>query len=606
MIAAPGQIAGTSTAVEHRGGRARMEWIADGCGRTDAAVARVREELTVSTGNVPAAANNTFMSTPDNEWWITGDFPVRPGTVVEPLVDGRAAFFAMTVAFLTARSYILVAAWDICAELPLVRGSDLQIGDQDPMERERFISVLRQEGLDNHAMALWQSDHLRVVDVLGFAARRGVRVGVLLWSAMNGLGHITNAPLEQRDLLHAAGVDCLLDDSALQVTHVTEALHQKCAVVDGRVAFVGGIDLTREVTGDYDRWDTHQHPCASAERYSQRTPATHPWHDVHTRITGPAVADVRRNIAQRWADLAARHNLPVDAHWPSRLPDETPAPLTAGHEAQIIRTIPPKTYAFAPEGIAGIKQAYLRALARAQRYIYIENQYLWPEVYRGLDTLLFGGRSPDMEEVLAAMAAALRRGVSLALTLPDHPNCGRRFTDGGVEELRQWARAAGAPERLHVFTLGNSEADATAPGGTFYRPVYTHAKVAIVDDIWWTVGSANLNSRGLHSDAEINVAAADGTAARELRLRLWNEHLRSLPRETLIDPIAGLGALDAAAAANFERVRARALLEGHLLPYLTEADGKRVGVPVHHEHGWLDNLPGGVGAHSAQHADKYI
>ena len=560
----------------------------------------------MNTNSMPAPVGATSGSPSAAEWWATGDFPVRPGSMVEPLVDGRAAFFAMTVAFLTARRYILVAAWDIHARLPLVRGGDLRIGDQDPIERDRFIEVLRQEGLDDEAIALWQADQLRVVDVLGFAAKRGVKVGVLLWSAMNGFGHITNNPVEQRDELVAAGVDCVLDDSALSVTHLTESLHQKCSVVDGRVAFVGGIDLTRESGGDYDRWDTHQHPCASVERSSHRTPAMHPWHDVHTRITGPAVADVRRNIVQRWSDVAAHHNAPAEARWPSGLPDEMPDPLPGGHEAQIARTIPPHTYAFAPEGIGSIKQLYVHALSRAQRFVYLENQYLWPEVFRGLDRLLFGGRSPDMDEVMAAMAAALARGVSLAITLPDHPNCGRRYTDGAVEELRSAARAAGAPERLHVFTLGNSETDDTMLGGTFYRPVYTHAKVAVVDDEWWTAGSANLNSRGMHSDAEINVAVAEPDAARELRLRLWNEHLHTVPRDTLADPIVGLGALDAAAAANLAHVQAREPLVGHLLPYLTVADGERLGVPVHGEHGWLDNLPGGAGALSPEHAGKYI
>ncbi len=560
----------------------------------------------MDTHSTPETTRGAPIGLPATDWWATGDFPMRPGTMVEPLVDGRAAFFAMTVAFLTARRYILVAAWDIYAELPLVRGGDLRIGDQDPIERDRFIAVLRQDGLDDEAIALWQSDRLRVMDVLGFAARRGVQVGVLLWSAMNGLGHITNNPAEQRDLLRSVGVECVLDDSGLAVTHLTESLHQKCSVVDGRVAFVGGIDPTREVSGDYDRWDTHQHPCASVERSSHRTPAMHPWHDVHARITGPAVADVRRNIVQRWSDVATRHHAPPELLWPASLPDETPAPLPGGHDAQIARTIPPKTYDFAPEGIATIKQLYLHALARARRFVYLENQYLWPEAFRGLDKLLFGGRSPHMDEVLAAMVAALARGVSLAITLPDHPNCGRHYTDAAVEELRQKARDLGASARLHVYTLGNSELDETMLGGTFYRPVYTHAKVAIVDDAWWTAGSANLNSRGMHSDAEINIAVADPDAARELRLRLWNEHLHLAPRETLADPIAGFGALDAAAAANLDHVRAREPLVGHLLPYLTEADGKRLDVPVSGEHGWLDNLPGGAGALRPEHADKYI
>jgi phosphatidylserine/phosphatidylglycerophosphate/cardiolipin synthase-like enzyme len=63
-----------------------------------------------------------------------------------------------------------------------------------------------------------------------------------------------------------------------------------------------------------------------------------------------------------------------------------------------------------------------------------------------------------------------------------------------------------------------------------YRPIYVHAKVAIIDDEWLTVGSANLNNRGLLTDSEINAVVRDHDLARTLRVDLWAEHL-ALPRE---------------------------------------------------------------------------
>ena len=270
---------------------------------------------------------------------------------------------------------------------------------------------------------------LSVRDVLGFAARRGVKVGVLLWDAPNLGVHITNDPPEQRKALEAVGVDCLLDDSSRKITHLLEALHQKCAVVDGVVAFVGGVDLTFQADGDYDRWDTHAHPSETPERGSSRTVSTHPWHDAHMRIEGPAVADVHRNIVQRWADLIERQGGP---DWPVSLQTPAPAPQVSGVSAQIMRTIPINTYAFAPKGIKTIYESYVRAARSAQRYIYLESQYFWPEVYRGLDTLLWGGRSKEMSDFIEALAGALNRGAQVCLVLPDHPNCGRRYSDAGI------------------------------------------------------------------------------------------------------------------------------------------------------------------------------
>jgi phosphatidylserine/phosphatidylglycerophosphate/cardiolipin synthase-like enzyme len=541
-------------------------------------------------------------------WWASDDMPVRAGCEALPLVDGHAAMLAMCRSFLSATQYILLAGWDIHVELPMVRGEDVRLGaDDSPGQRDLLVG-LRQEGLDDEALALWNANKLRVVDVLGFAARRGVRVGVLLWDAYHFGSHITNDPAKQRDVLAAVGVECLLDDSSRDVHHLTQSLHQKCCVVDGRVAYVGGVDLTVQDGGDYDRWDTHGHACSSPERVTERRAAAHPWHDVHVRLRGPVVADVQRNIAQRWTEVARRHSAP---DWPSALAPEAVPVVSSGSSsraAQIVRTIPPRTYAFAPSGIATIKQLYLRALSQARRYVYFENQYLWPEVFRGLDTLSWGGKSQDILDVLEAMGGALARGVHIAITLPDHPNCGRRFTDGGIEWLRARAAAVGAADSFSVFTLGSCEPDDTLDGGIFYRPVYTHAKVAIVDDVFWTAGSANLNSRGMATDAEINVGVLDPDTARTLRLTLWREHTHASTtlHSFLGDPIEGLRALRELAIANRERVRRREALQGHLLPYLTASDASPLDLPVHFEHGWLDNLSGGAGPLPAHRAGRYI
>ena len=540
-----------------------------------------------------------------SNWWTQGDIPVRDGCLVEPLIDGRAAMFAMCQAFLAAKDYILLAAWDICTQLPMVRGDDRRLLGEAAIDDTAIQERLRAEGFDDETIAFWKASQLRVIDVLGFVAKRGVKVGVLLWDAYHLGSHVTNDPAEQRKELLSVGVDCLLDDSSREVSHIIQSLHQKCCVVDGRVAFVGGIDLTVQASGDYDRWDTHHHLPVSPERASGRSATEHPWHDVHARIQGPAVADVLRNIVQRWRPVARRHNAP---EWPAELADTIPPELQGGSMAQVVRTIPPHTYDFAPEGIATIKEAYLRAIGQASKFIYLENQYLWPEIFIGLDNVRWGERSPESMAIIEAIGDAIERGVHVGLTLPDHPNCGRQFTDGGVDLLRKRAAGCGAPERLSVFTLGSAESDTDAPGGIIYRPVYTHGKVAVVDDLWWTVGSANLNSRGMHSDAEINIAVFDPSSARLLRRRLWAEHLRREAADiaALEAPAAIFDGLRAVARENQEHVVHRQPLNGHILPYLTEGDGKQLGLPVHREHGWLDNLPGSVGALPDKYAGRYL
>jgi phosphatidylserine/phosphatidylglycerophosphate/cardiolipin synthase-like enzyme len=533
-------------------------------------------------------------------WWTTGDFAAHDGCRVEPLIDGHAAMLSMCAAFLSAKRSILLAAWDIRADLPLVRGEDLYL-DTEAARAERGLRArLQSAGLDEEALAFWSKGRLTVADVLGFAVARGVRIGVLLWDGYQTGMHLTNNPHEERKLLETVGVEVLLDDSSRAITHLAQSLHQKCAVVDGRVAFVGGVDLTRHEGGDYDRWDTHTHACSSDERTTSPTAPAHPWHDIHTRLEGPIVGDVERNIMQRWNSVAARHRVQV---WPERVGAEVAQ--AAGVPAQIVRTIPPKTYPFARRGVSAIYQAYLRAIASASKYVYLETQYLWMDVFAGLDNTLWAGRDKRMKRLLDTLASALDQRVRVALILPDHPNCGREFSDAAVTYVREQVSEAGR-ERFSVFTLGNSEQG--EKGSTRYRPVYVHAKLAIVDDRWWTVGSANLNSRGMHADAEMNVATLDPAGARTLRLRLWQEHaqpqVEDVPR--LNDPIEGLKLLRERARANFERVRRKESIVGHLLPYITHREARAWNITHDREHGWLDTLDGGAGALPERYAARYL
>src|SRR5713226_10422215 len=127
-----------------------------------------------------------------------------------------------------------------------------------------------------------------------------------------------------------------------------------------------------------------------------------------------------------------------------------------------------------------------------------------------------------MERNIRELGAALRRGAMVAIVLPDHPNVGRDFTDAGLARLREEVPEAIAQGRIQAFCLATST---NIDGVEHYRPIYVHAKVAIVDDLWSTVGSANLNNRGMRDDTEMNVATLNAELARDLRLMLWAEHL---------------------------------------------------------------------------------
>jgi phosphatidylserine/phosphatidylglycerophosphate/cardiolipin synthase-like enzyme len=636
--------------------------------------------------------------------WAQGDFAVHPLAFATPLIDGRAAMLAMCLSFLEARTSIWIGGWSIYARLRLVRGQDQRAGEDGASEQNVLLDRLRAAGLDSDAIALWRADGLALVDVLGLAVRRGVDVRVLLWDPLDpwNLGHLGNDPVIQAAILTDQGIQCRLDKNCRSPLHIAQGLHQKCAVVDSEVAFVGGIDVTVDYGGDFDRWDVSDHPFESDLRATDRGDSPHPWHDAHVMLTGAAVLDVERNLRERWDASAGRVQQRIQ---PLRTQVEgiqgaiasgdrpqawapgadEPAPPTTSVEKeetkaaeqaesagqpgsiQIVRTIPALTYRFAPGGIYGIAQTYQQAINQAERFIYLESQYLWVEGLRLFNITRLGWQSRKMRALVEDLALAAERGVHIALVLPDHPNVGRAVTDETIQWLRDHAPHAVAEHRLHFYTLATSSPDAREHAMR-YRPVYVHAKVAVIDDRWATVGSANLNSRGMSHDAEMNVVIAQQAFASGLRRILWAEHtgvplpadfswptgaaepspgaattstasgtplaLRALtltrsmpgPREgspgpagaeatkaantalaaSLADPARGLRALAQLADENLRRLRQGEALSGYLLPYLRASEGPAYGLRVDRRRGLLDPLREVREGVAVPHYNRYI
>jgi phosphatidylserine/phosphatidylglycerophosphate/cardiolipin synthase-like enzyme len=248
--------------------------------------------------------------------------------------------------------------------------------------------------------------------------------------------------------------------------------------------------------------------------------------------------------------------------------------------------------------------------------IYLENQYFWSHIFYGLGNPFLGPHSPEMERIIHELGAALQRGVAVIMVLPDRPNVGRAFTDASLVQLRTAAPEAVERGCLQLFCLATS---AAIDGEERYRFIYVHAKVALVDDLWFTIGSANLNNRGMRDDAEMNVAVLNAELARGLRLVLWAEHLGLLSKDELLpaalhlggqpqgssqekraadllerfheqlgDPLGGLRFMIECAQDNLHRYKAKQPLVGHLLPYLTASEAKQHGLHFREAKGWVE------------------
>ena len=384
-------------------------------------------------------------------WAAAGAAP-REGNDLEVLIDGAQALPALAEVLAGARSSVHIAGWHIDPDFGLTRDDEAR----------------------------------RLRDLLGELAER-VSVRVLLWAGapLPLFKPARSAVRRVRDeLIRGTRVECALDARERPL----HCHHEKIVIVDGEVAFVGGIDLTA-LGGD--RFDSCAHPMRGRIG----------WHDVATRLRGPAVADVAAHFAARWSQVTG---LPLEP---------PPAPASAGsHAVQVVRTVPEKVYDFAPHGDFGIVEAYTRALRSARSLIYLESQFLW---------------SPELVEILADK---LRHppcdDFRLVVVLPARPNNGADSTRGQLGVL---AEADRDRRRFLAATL-------SARSGGLSGPLYVHAKVGIVDDEWLTVGSANLNDHSLFNDTEMNVVACDPALARDTRVRLWSEHLELPPGAVSAEP----------------------------------------------------------------------
>ncbi len=384
--------------------------------------------------------------------WAEDAPPPRDGNAFDVLIDGEAALPAMVEAIRAARSHVHLTGWFMSPDF-----------------------VLAEEG-----------GPVVVRDLLGEAVARA-DVRVLLWAGAP-LPVFRPSRRQVREvrarLLEAGPIRCALDAHERPL----HCHHEKTIVIDDTVAFVGGIDLT-SFAGD--RRDSPSHPARAALG----------WHDAAVRIRGPLVADVAEHFRLRWQSVTGEG-----------LPHPEPAPAAGSVTAQLVRTCPERTYPPLPRGSFGILESYIRALRSAQRFVYLESQYLW---------------SP---EIVAVLAARLRRpprdDFRVLVVLPARPMGGGDDTRGALAELVDADDGNGRILACCIRARAGQASDA----------IYVHAKIGIVDDRWLTVGSANLNDHSLFNDTEVNVVAHDADLTRRTRIRLWAEHLERPMEDVAGDP----------------------------------------------------------------------
>lgn len=362
---------------------------------------------------------------------------------------------------------------------PLRSGHSLQLLEGS----EQYFPALVQ-AIDSATREAWLETYIfdftggsaEVAWALERAARRGVDVRVLV----DGFGTQEPPPSWSSRLLEA-GVRwrTYAPPGALGVLWPGNwrRLHRKLCMVDGQVAFCGGINVL-------DDLHDPNHGALDAPRL-----------DFAVQITGPLVAEVRTAMLQLWQRMRTFKDLRQGGLAGALItlrrrpvPAPPPAPeLRQGARATLVLR---DNLRFR----ASIELSYRRAIARARHEVIIANAYFVP------------GR-----KMRQALATAAQRGVKVVLLL-----------QGRYEYFMQYYAAR--PVYGSLLRAGVEIHE--------YSPSFLHAKVAVVDGHWATLGSSNLDPLSLLLAREANVVIDDRAFAGVLRQRL----LRAVEEGQAMEP----------------------------------------------------------------------
>ncbi|WP_235679150.1 phospholipase D-like domain-containing protein [Aquibium microcysteis] len=264
------------------------------------------------------------------------------------------------------------------------------------------------------------------------------------------------------------------------------AHHQKIVVVDDVLAFCGGIDMTA------DRWDTREHLDEDPRRVRPSGRSYGPWHDATAAVDDGAARALGDLARERWRRATGEELEPPPpsqaAIWPARI-EPTFRNVTLG----IARTMPGDDDT---DDVREVERLTLDAVRAARHTIYCESQY-------------FASRA-----VAEAIASRLveKDGPEIVIINPLSADgfLEAEVMDSSRAQMFDIVRQADMYERFRIFTP-------VAEGG---RPIYVHAKILVVDDVLFRIGSSNLNNRSMGFDTECDLVIEAAPEDADLRRRI--------------------------------------------------------------------------------------
>lgn len=369
--------------------------------------------------------------------------------------------------------YKLLRAGEVASGNPLVTENQLKLLIDGQQTYESMFAELRQAKHHIHIETyILEDDEVgeQLAEILIDKAGSGVVVR-LVFDAIGGI--TVDDSFYKR--LREAGVQTQkfhpIDPAEdIRLWRINHRNHSKLVVVDGQTAFTGGLNISSVYSTASGTSSASGSTSGSFSRGSQSSLDAESllsgkgWRDTHIRLRGPAVAFLQKRFMTTWERVAGEK---LD-----NLPDYFPDMDDQG--SGIVRVLDDT----GSDGEFAIYELYISVLANAQQKVWITQAYFAPN-----------------KALIEALAAAARRGVDVRVMLPG-------VTDQGV-----------------VYHASRSHYGALLKAGVKiyeYQHRQLHAKTAVVDGYWATVGSANLDFRSFIHNDELNVTILDSSFAGQL------------------------------------------------------------------------------------------
>lgn len=499
-----------------------------------------------------------------HRWFSASGRPARRGNAVELLLDGEETWSRVRGDLAAAADTIHIATWWWESDFELVRPTATHSTLSEEQRRANTVMAILEASpatkralvgqfvsQDGVLSGMTADDPLRAK---GAAAGDGFE----FMGQANETSGVFNFEVEpfsfgQRVRLERPGAAALdLEPEAPiaatippRLVDLTEmpllpeinhaSYHQKFMLIDSDLAYVGGMNLRRT------DWDSSEHrvfdhrrmlfDATTDERLAvaagEAVPDLGPRKDYMVRIQGPSAQDAAEVFRTRWEHVRAEG---ATYAWNASgfEVDRAIPPVPGGVQVQITTTLPE------PFWEHSIAESWLNAVANAEEYILIEDQYF---------------RAPMLNEAILARMAEVPGLRLVVITKPidewTDPGCFQTYA--ADEAFRQHVPGRYLLLQLRSFdsvvTWGWDETEAR------FVDIDVHSKLLVVDDVFLSVGSANKNNRGMIYEGEMNAAVLDGSWVRAARRRIL-ENVLGPGVAPADDAAAWWAQLEAAAAVN--------------------------------------------------------